>query len=157
MTLVLEESEDISADLLSPILACVKKDNEVCCLRFFSPLFFLLKKFYLLIWKPNIFICIFFFQEVLPVARKLGERVLESCATKLKPYLVQAIKSSDISLDDYSKVLSSICQVASDDTEQNEVHASDEHMVISFNCFISVEWLLAQPFFFAYTALLVID
>ncbi|XVE97346.1 hypothetical protein REPUB_Repub03eG0011800 [Reevesia pubescens] len=28
MTLVLEESEDISAELLSPILACVKRDNE---------------------------------------------------------------------------------------------------------------------------------
>lgn len=29
MTLVIEESEDISLDLLSPILASVKKDNEV--------------------------------------------------------------------------------------------------------------------------------
>ncbi|KAG7965552.1 hypothetical protein I3843_08G006900 [Carya illinoinensis] len=48
MTLVLEESEDISLDLLTPILASVKKDNE----------------------------------EVLPVARKLAERVLETCAVK---------------------------------------------------------------------------
>jgi len=29
MTLVLEESEDISLDLLSPLLASIKKDNEV--------------------------------------------------------------------------------------------------------------------------------
>lgn len=29
MTLVIEESEDISTELLSPILASVKKDNEV--------------------------------------------------------------------------------------------------------------------------------
>lgn len=29
MALVIEESEDISMELLSPILASVKKDNEV--------------------------------------------------------------------------------------------------------------------------------
>lgn len=29
MTLVIEESEDISPDLLSPILATLKRDNEV--------------------------------------------------------------------------------------------------------------------------------
>lgn len=84
----------------------------------------------MLICKSNIIS-----QEVLPIARKLGERVLESCSTKLKPYLVQAVKTLDISLDDYSKVVASICQDASDDAEQNEVHASDEHMVISFSCF----------------------
>lgn len=30
MTLVLDESEDISVDLLTPILASLKKDTEVC-------------------------------------------------------------------------------------------------------------------------------
>ncbi|XP_048331363.2 sister chromatid cohesion protein PDS5 homolog C [Ziziphus jujuba] len=94
MTLVLEESEDIPPDLLAPILASVKKNNE----------------------------------EVLPISRKLGERVLESCATKLKPYLAQAVKTLEISLDDYSKIVTSICEDASDDAEQNDVHASDEHM-----------------------------
>lgn len=34
MSLVLEESEDISVDLLSPILASVKKDNEVGTRKF---------------------------------------------------------------------------------------------------------------------------
>lgn len=40
MSLVLEESEDIAVDLLSPILESVKKDNEVICfeLLFFFPL-----------------------------------------------------------------------------------------------------------------------
>lgn len=76
-----------------------------------------------------------FSQEVLPISRKLGERVLESCATKLKPYLAQAVKTLEMSLDDYSKVVASICKDASDDAEQNEVHASDEHVVISFSCF----------------------
>ncbi|XAR69997.1 hypothetical protein NMG60_11001803 [Bertholletia excelsa] len=75
MTLVLEESEDISIELISPILASVKVDNK----------------------------------EVLPIARKLGERVFENCAAKLKPYLIQAKKSLDFSLDDYSKVITAIC------------------------------------------------
>ncbi|XP_058724913.1 sister chromatid cohesion protein PDS5 homolog C-like isoform X3 [Vicia villosa] len=87
MVLCLEESEDISLDLLSPILESVKKDNE----------------------------------EVLPIARKLGERVLESCATRLKPYLVQAVNTLGISLDDYSDVLASLCNDSSDNSAQNDL------------------------------------
>lgn len=61
MTLVLEESEDISIELLSPILASVKRDNEVCyyeslttcsllhsCLLYVRHLF-ALRKFFLLL------------------------------------------------------------------------------------------------------------
>ncbi|CAI8605959.1 unnamed protein product [Vicia faba] len=88
MVLCLEESEDISLDLLSPILESVKKDNE----------------------------------EALPIARKLGERVLESCATRLKPYLMQAVNTLGISLDDYSDVLASLCNDSSDNSAQNDVH-----------------------------------
>ncbi|XP_061365246.1 sister chromatid cohesion protein PDS5 homolog C-like [Gastrolobium bilobum] len=91
MTLVLEESEDISLDLLSPLLASVKKDNK----------------------------------EVFPIAQKLGERVLESCATKLKPYLVLAVKTLGISVDDYSNVLASICQDTSDSLEKNDEDKSE--------------------------------
>uniref|UniRef100_K7KIF2 Tudor domain-containing protein n=1 Tax=Glycine max TaxID=3847 RepID=K7KIF2_SOYBN len=95
MTLVLEESEDISLDLLSPLLASIKKDNE----------------------------------EVFPIAQKLGERVLDSCATKLKPYLVQAVKSLGISVDDYSTVLASICQEdTSNDLEKNDICVTSEHV-----------------------------
>ncbi|KAJ7958504.1 Sister chromatid cohesion protein PDS5-like B-B [Quillaja saponaria] len=94
MNLVLEESEDIPAELLSPILDSVKNDNK----------------------------------EVLPSARKLGERVLESCSTKLKPYLVQAVKNLGISLDDYSKVLSSICEEAPGNVEQNDIFVTSEHV-----------------------------
>lgn len=69
-------------------------------------------------------------QEVLPLARKLAERVLESCATKLKPYLIQTVKSLGISLDDYSKVVASICQETSAATEQNEVHTAGKDTVL---------------------------
>ncbi|KAM6552016.1 hypothetical protein CsatB_001824 [Cannabis sativa] len=95
MTLVLEESDIIPTELLSPILDSVKIDNK----------------------------------DVLPIARKLGERVLEICAAKLKPYLVQAVKDLGVSLDDYSKVVSTLCQDVDDgDVEQNKVQASDENM-----------------------------
>lgn len=59
----------------------------------------------------------------------MGERVLELCAAKVKPYLVQAVKDLGISLDDYSKVVTTICQDADGGVEQNEVQASDENTV----------------------------
>ncbi|KAB2020002.1 hypothetical protein ES319_D07G036000v1 [Gossypium barbadense] len=86
MTLVLEESEDISIELLSPILASVKRDNE----------------------------------EVLPIARRLGKSVLENCASKLRPYLTQAVENSGNSFEDYSSVVASICQVAPSAVAQND-------------------------------------
>lgn len=122
MILVLEESEDISLDLLIPILASVKKDNEVS-------------------FAVSLTICIcplsivinlltLHFQEVLPVARKLAERVLESCAAKVKPYLMQAVKTLGISFNDYSEVVGSICQDISSAVEQNDAHATGKDMVI---------------------------
>ncbi|XP_027329221.1 MATH and LRR domain-containing protein PFE0570w [Abrus precatorius] len=93
MILVLEESEDISLDLLSPILESIKKDNE----------------------------------EVSPIARKLVEKVLERCATRLKPYIKQAVDHLGISLDDYSNVLASICQDTSGSLEQNDACATSDH------------------------------
>ncbi|KAJ6866015.1 hypothetical protein NC652_037517 [Populus alba x Populus x berolinensis] len=91
----LVESEDISVELLSPLLASVKKGDE----------------------------------EALPVAQKLGEKVLETCATKVKPYLIQAVKSLDVSLDDYSDIVGSMCQEISGSIEQKDVHAGDENKV----------------------------
>ncbi|GER51737.1 sister chromatid cohesion protein PDS5 homolog A [Striga asiatica] len=81
MTLVLEESEDISADLLNPILSTLKK-NEVVTLG----------------------------MNVLPIAKKLAERVIESSADKLRPYLPQVVKSLDSSVDDYGEVVASLCR-----------------------------------------------
>ncbi|KAL6216045.1 hypothetical protein ACLB2K_009272 [Fragaria x ananassa] len=93
MTLVIEESEDISSELLSPLLASVKNDDE----------------------------------DVLPISRKLGERVIESSAIKLKPHLAHEVETHGIALGDYSKVVASICQETDGDTEKNEVH-DDEDM-----------------------------
>ncbi|KAF5743359.1 hypothetical protein HS088_TW09G01427 [Tripterygium wilfordii] len=93
MSLVLEESEEISMDLLSPILASLR-NNE----------------------------------EVLPIARKLGEKVLKSSSSKLKPYLIQAVKTLGISFDDYSKVVTSICEEISGD-DLKDAHDADEHTV----------------------------
>ncbi|CAN0888181.1 Sister chromatid cohesion protein PDS5 homolog C [Linum grandiflorum] len=87
LILVLEESEDIPTELLSPLLTCIRKDNE----------------------------------EVLPIARKLAEKVLERCASKIKPYLVEALESLQTSVDDYSGIVGSICKdVCVDDIEPGE-------------------------------------
>ncbi|KAA8525616.1 hypothetical protein F0562_007502 [Nyssa sinensis] len=94
MTLVLEESEDISLELLSPILASVKNDNE----------------------------------EFLPIARKLGEKVFENCAIKLKPCLTHAVKSLGFSLEDYSKVVASICEGTTGTVEHNVHNAPGEQL-----------------------------
>jgi hypothetical protein len=40
----------------------------------------------------------------------LAEKVLSRCARKLKPYIIEALKSRGTSLDMYSPVVSSICQ-----------------------------------------------
>ncbi|GMG99297.1 hypothetical protein Nepgr_001137 [Nepenthes gracilis] len=61
-------------------------------------------------------------KEVL-VAQKLGEKVLANCATKLKPYLLPAMKSLNSSLDDYTKVVANICQGTSV-VEPNDGNAS---------------------------------
>lgn len=65
----------------------------------------------------------------MPIARKLGERVLQSCAARLKPYLVQAVDTLGISLNDYSDVLASVCKDTSDNLALNDVCATSDHVV----------------------------
>ncbi|XP_071705187.1 uncharacterized protein [Rutidosis leptorrhynchoides] len=86
MCLVIEESEEISDDLLNTLLASVKIDSE----------------------------------GVLPVARKLGEEVIETSAVILRPYLKQAVKR----LNDYSHVLTSVCEGTSNPSKHNDENAS---------------------------------
>lgn len=56
----------------------------------------------------------------MPIARRLGERVIGNCAEKIKPYLMQEVKSLSIALDDYSKIVASTCQESMDDAQENE-------------------------------------
>lgn len=95
MTLVLEESEDISVDLLSSILDVLKTEN----------------------------------QDVLPVARQLGEKVTENCAVKLKPYLLPVIKSRGTTVDDYSKVVAKVYQTRSEAVEPSDADAASKIVV----------------------------
>ncbi|XP_016462872.2 sister chromatid cohesion protein PDS5 homolog C isoform X2 [Nicotiana tabacum] len=76
MTVVLEESEEVTMELLTPLLATVKKHSK----------------------------------EVTPIAKKLVKTVFANCAPKLKPYLAQAVESLDLSLDEYSKSLTSVLE-----------------------------------------------
>ncbi|KAL2548767.1 Tudor/PWWP/MBT superfamily protein [Forsythia ovata] len=95
MTLVLDESESISPELLTILLASVKRNNE----------------------------------EFLPVARKLGERVFENCAVKLKPYLTRTVKSLGTSLDDYSEVVASVCEPTDGSVGHNSSSSRGDHSV----------------------------
>ncbi|KAF5741778.1 hypothetical protein HS088_TW10G00784 [Tripterygium wilfordii] len=76
MTVVIDESEEVSADLLNPLLASVRKEN----------------------------------QSVSPMSWKLGEKVLVSCASKLQPYLKDAVQSIGIALDEYAPIVAAICE-----------------------------------------------
>lgn len=59
MSLVLEESEDISVELLSPILDSVKKDNEVMCFELlFVPLLSFLFLFFFKLEFFSLFNCL---------------------------------------------------------------------------------------------------
>ncbi|CAM8966448.1 unnamed protein product [Rhodiola kirilowii] len=80
MTLVIEESEEISTNLLLTLLSVMKKEKK----------------------------------DAFPISKRLGEKVVQTCATKLKPYIVEAIKSLKINLLDYDFVVTKICQITVD-------------------------------------------
>ncbi|CAH8328292.1 unnamed protein product [Eruca vesicaria subsp. sativa] len=71
--------------------------------------------------------------EVSQVSRKLAEQVLSKCASKLKNYLTEAVKSSGVSLDKYSKIVASICEgtfsaLQQDQLVENEKEDSQGHL-----------------------------
>lgn len=106
MSLVLEESEDISLELISPILASLKSENQVnFYLRILASLLFVFWKF---------LIRDLFFQEVPCNFSEIGGESSWKVCAKLRPCLIQAMKSLHLSLDDYSKVISSICNGTAD-------------------------------------------
>ncbi|GAB2269542.1 hypothetical protein Dimus_004461 [Dionaea muscipula] len=95
MTLVIDESEDISLEFLRAILSFVRKENQNSSL---------------MSWK-------------------LGSEVIQNSAEKLKPYLVAAINSMDISTDDYGTVVTSIWEHPSHASEHNHADDSGEKLV----------------------------
>ena len=62
-------------------------------------------------------------QDFSPVASWLAEKVLITCACKLQPCIIEALKSTRTSLDMYSPVVSSICQ--------SEAAASEAQIVVN--------------------------
>ncbi|KAF8106116.1 hypothetical protein N665_0147s0070 [Sinapis alba] len=83
MITIIDESEEVSMDLLEILLATVKKESL----------------------------------DVSPVASRLVEKVLTSCACKLRPDIMEAMKFTGTSLDMYSPVVSSICRSEAATTE----------------------------------------
>ncbi|WZZ11072.1 hypothetical protein YC2023_096993 [Brassica napus] len=100
MVTVIDESEEVSMDLLAILLGPVRKESL----------------------------------DVSPVASRLVEKVLISCAAKLRPDITEALKSTRTSLDMYSPVVSSICQSEAATTEAQiigEEKISEEQVVPS--------------------------
>ncbi|CAO2813544.1 unnamed protein product [Amaranthus hypochondriacus] len=51
-------------------------------------------------------------QDASPLSFKLGSKVVEECSEKLKPFIMEAVKSMGYCLDDYAPILSSILEKA---------------------------------------------
>ncbi|KAK6162104.1 hypothetical protein DH2020_001945 [Rehmannia glutinosa] len=66
---------------------------------------------------------------VMPIAKKLAERVIQNSADKLKPYLAQAVKSLDASVDDYGEVVASVCRETGTVGHSNESISKDQPVV----------------------------
>ncbi|KAK6140819.1 hypothetical protein DH2020_025436 [Rehmannia glutinosa] len=68
-------------------------------------------------------------KAVMPIAKKLAERVIQNSADKLKPYLAQAVKSLDASVDDYGEVVASVCRETGTVGHSNESISKDQPVV----------------------------
>ncbi|KAL0687153.1 hypothetical protein Bca4012_086830 [Brassica carinata] len=75
--------------------------------------------------------------EVPQVSRSLAEQVLSKCASKLRNYLTEAVKSSGVSLDKYSKVVASICEGTFSALQQDQLAENEKelHSLIPFSQF----------------------
>lgn len=63
-----------------------------------------------------------------PAAFNMGVKVVEECSEKLKPYIMEAVTTMGLSLDDYAPILSSICETDPIAVE-NIVHDSAKYTV----------------------------
>lgn len=75
----------------------------------------------------------FLLQEIPTAARKLGKNVLVKCASKLKPYLKQAVKVLGLPLDGYSKIVATICNGSNGGAEHKDGNVSSlEKLVMDY-------------------------
>lgn len=63
------------------------------------------------------------------IGKRLGEKVFADSAVKLKPYLTQAVKSLNLSLDEYSEVVTSILEGTTIVVEHNNDHTLRNQLV----------------------------
>lgn len=118
MTLVINESDEISPDLLKPLLDSARKENQVTNFALYRfHLIYIFLVFYV-IWLLLLHVLLFYFvnlvslfsQTISPISWTLAEKVITSCAVKLTPFLMKAVESSGRSLHDYPQIVTSICQ-----------------------------------------------
>lgn len=118
MTLVLEESEDIPSEMLSPFLHYVKKDDEVrhgWSTNFISA-------------TNAIFLNLSTYHQISQISRRLAEKVLSNCASKLKTYLTEAVKSSGVPLDKYGNIVALICEGTFSALQEDQVFANEKEV-----------------------------
>ncbi|XP_038718226.1 uncharacterized protein LOC120011235 isoform X2 [Tripterygium wilfordii] len=94
MTMVIDESEEVSVDLINPLLASVRQEN----------------------------------QSVSPISWKLGEQVLVSCASKLQPYLKDAVQSIGVALDEYAPIVAALWENKTNTLDNDDGSGSGEHL-----------------------------
>ncbi|KAM1060728.1 hypothetical protein ACFX13_025894 [Malus domestica] len=68
-------------------------------------------------------------QTVSPFSWKLGKKVIDNSSAKLKPYLVEAVKSMDTALDDYAQIVASVCQNGCQAVKHDHVNDSVKTLV----------------------------
>nr|GMC60402.1 neurofilament heavy polypeptide isoform X3 [Ipomoea batatas] len=68
-------------------------------------------------------------KDIMPIGKRLGEKVFADIALKLKPYLTQAVKSLDLSLHEYSKVVTSILEGTTIVVEHSSDHTLKNQLV----------------------------
>ena len=75
------------------------------------------------------------------VAQKLGRKVVENCALKLRPYMKQAVEFLGFPLDNYDQIVPSICQETSHTVKPTEANASNECVV----CIFIIVFIISLP------------
>lgn len=140
MTLTLEESEEISEEVLSSLLTSVSKTDEVWGSLIFFLCFCSLYSSYILSFCTT-----HVFQNVLSRSWRLGENVLRNCAAKVQLFLPKVVRSRNLSFNNYSIVVASICH----NSPENEHVICVSSSTFTFLYFVKLGFkkLYAQCFF----------